>query len=761
MTDVDASQRADADGVAGRALDPAGQADPGRSTLVNKIKSTGYRFKARRQDAEAARRIRKDASAVEMDPLALGLMAALATSLSAAPAIAAPSHAPDAGVSNDRKDSQTRADLVPEGSDPAQDQQNDGPSTTGSVPSGEGSKQRPSEPAHRVIGSSTPPDIWQSGEAALDSWTPSRFDQVAAPARESFTAFSEQRSLTFGPFGLISAPSQAGTPVGPSASIPPSVVSPPLETTTPPQVDTGTPAEPPVTNPPASAGPVARNDGGYMVVKGQRTIQTTTLLANDTASAGAQLTIGGVFNAQHGVVTYDAASQSVTFTAAAGYRGNASFSYTVTDDAGRSAQANVSLFVIPDETVFSDATLPVTDSVNDANPVELGVKFFSAADGVISGLRFYKGAGNVGIHTASLWDDSGSLLATTTFDVETGSGWQQVSFSTPVVIRAGATYVASYHTSGFYAADGGYFSSPVTNGDLTAVGSVFAYGAGNIFPTSTYNASNYWVDVVYNRPPAAPDAQDDVLGVIGSRSTSFASTQLLANDLNPDGVPLTITSVDNALHGTLSFDALTQAVTFTPTQGYSGTAGFSYKVTNDLGVSATADVKFWVDGAQPASFYNASTIPPTMTVNDGRPVELGFKFESTVNGQVLGLRFYKSAENTGTHVGNLWSATGDLLATATFTNETANGWQEVQFLAPVSLTAGTTYVASYHSDGNYSADPGYFDNAHTNGVLIAPAGTAGSGNGLYAYGSSSLFPTNSFNATSYGVDVLFKANLTG
>ena len=104
---------------------------------------------------------------------------------------------------------------------------------------------------------------------------------------------------------------------------------------------------------------------------------------------------------------------------------------------------------------------------------------------------------------------------------------------------------------------------------------------------------------------------------------------------------------------------------------------------------------------------------------------------------------------------------GTLLATATFANETASGWQEVNFSSPVNVTAGTTYVASYHSDGNYSADPGYFASTHTNGVLIAPASTAGSGNGLYAYGTSSLFPTNSFNATGYDVDVLFKANLTG
>jgi hypothetical protein len=107
----------------------------------------------------------------------------------------------------------------------------------------------------------------------------------------------------------------------------------------------------------------------------------------------------------------------------------------------------------------------------------------------------------------------------------------------------------------------------------------------------------------------------------------------------------------------------------------------------------------------------------------------------------------------------LWSSTGTLLTTATFSNETAGGWQQVNFSTPVAVTAGSTYVASYHTNGEYSADPNYFATAHTNGPLTAPASSTSGGNGVYAYGSSSLFPTNSFNATSYGVDVLFKAQL--
>jgi len=43
----------------------------------------------------------------------------------------------------------------------------------------------------------------------------------------------------------------------------------------------------------------------------------------------------------------------------------------------------------------------------------------------------------------------------------------------------------------------------------------------------------------------------------------------------------------------------------------------------------------------------------------------------------------------------------------------------------------------------------------TNGPLTAPASSSSGGNGVYAYGSSSAFPTNTFNASNYWVDVVF------
>jgi hypothetical protein len=130
-------------------------------------------------------------------------------------------------------------------------------------------------------------------------------------------------------------------------------------------------------------------------------------------------------------------------------------------------------------------------------------------------------------------------------------------------------------------------------------------------------------------------------------------------------------------------------------------------------------------------------LPPTP-----RPVELGFKFYTDINGFITGMRFYKAASNTGPHVASLWTIDGALMARATYVNESASGWQQVSFAAPVAITAGTRYVASYHtSTGHYAADTGYFSKS---GVDSAPLHTLKDGtqgpNGLYIYSANSAFP---------------------
>jgi hypothetical protein len=98
------------------------------------------------------------------------------------------------------------------------------------------------------------------------------------------------------------------------------------------------------------------------------------------------------------------------------------------------------------------------------------------------------------------------LLATVTFTGETSSGWQRANFSAPVPITANTTYIVSYHTNtGRYAVDAGYFwsrsvdTAPLHAPSSAAAGGngVYRYGATSAFPNQTYNATNYWVDVLF------------------------------------------------------------------------------------------------------------------------------------------------------------------------------------------------------------------------------------------------------------------------
>jgi hypothetical protein len=221
---------------------------------------------------------------------------------------------------------------------------------------------------------------------------------------------------------------------------------------------------------------------------------------------------------------------------------------------------------------------------------------------------------------------------------------------------------------------------------------------------------------------------------------------------------LSITGVSNPTNGAVSYNATNSTVTFTPSAGYTGSASFTYSVGDGSGLSASASASLIVNDPTTSSLFNPA--PATPAANDPNPVEVGVKFTSTENGDITGLRFYKGPGNSGPHVADLWSSTGTLLTSATFTDETASGWQQVNFPTPVAITAGTTYVASYHTaSGDYAADPNLLANSLTNGPLTAPSSSSSGGNGVYAYGSGSLFPTNSFNSTSYGVDVVFKPQL--
>ena len=94
------------------------------------------------------------------------------------------------------------------------------------------------------------------------------------------------------------------------------------------------------------------------------------------------------------------------------------------------------------------------------------------------------------------------------------------------------------------------------------------------------------------------------------------------------------------------------------------------------------------------------------TQTTARRMELGVKLHGRqASARSAGSASTRRSTNTGTHVGSLWTATGQLLASATFTNETASGWQTVTFSTRSrSWRTLPTSPATYAPAGHYSND---------------------------------------------------------
>ena len=269
----------------------------------------------------------------------------------------------------------------------------------------------------------------------------------------------------------------------------------------------------------------------------------------------------------------------------------------------------------PQTTIFAPTATPAIPVFNDTEPdgVELGLKFRSDTDGIITGVRFYKGGPqNGGMHVGHLWTITGTPLRGVAFSGESESGWQQTIFSTPAPITAGETYVVSYFApqKNYSITPGQFNSMGVDNGPLHALSSaetggdptgngVFRYNPNPspiaaVFPDQSFNSTNYWVDVVFVNPTleppqvlrTTPNPGALLVSTTGQFPDPFSVT--FSESLDPATVNTTTISLTDtagaAVPVNVSYTPGSLTVTITPQQGLQ--PGQAYTVTLKGGAAA-------------------------------------------------------------------------------------------------------------------------------------------------------------------------------
>jgi fibronectin type 3 domain-containing protein len=159
------------------------------------------------------------------------------------------------------------------------------------------------------------------------------------------------------------------------------------------------------------------------------------------------------------------------------------------------------------------------------------------------------------------------------------------------------------------------------------------------------------------------------------------------------------------------------------------------------------------------TLFNPSDAPPDTPGIDNTALNVGVTLAVRLRfdypGLITAVRFYKppgAAQNV--HRVGVWSSDHTLLAATDSVGETASGWQQVNFDAPIAASANTDYIIGVFINDIYYSTPSYFTSAVSKGPVHAPASGDGGGQGLYGYQYYIDFPGNTFNASNYWVDAV-------
>ena len=249
---------------------------------------------------------------------------------------------------------------------------------------------------------------------------------------------------------------------------------------------------------------------------------------------------------------------------------------------------------------------------------------------------------------------------------------------------------------------------------------------------------------------------------IGQNPAITAVFNLSLDPTTINATNVTLTTAAGPVAATVSYDDSTRKITVSPSAALPWNTTYTVTVTTNVqaadGTLLLAPITWsFATASCPCSLITSTPVKVHLPVKDGRTgagpfsYELGTKIVATAPAQLLGIRYYRDSSETGTHVGRVWSSTGTLLASVTFTGETASGWQTQALTTPLTLTAGQTYVVSVGINAffvmtNLGLQAQLSNGPISTDVTLGKNGVIGS--------SAGVFPTASYQSSNYFVDAV-------
>jgi hypothetical protein len=371
----------------------------------------------------------------------------------------------------------------------------------------------------------------------------------------------------------------------------------------------------PVNHPPVAVDDVATTN--------EHTAVTITVIANDSDPDGDPLTVSATNSAGHGTVTFSGGN--VTYTPVNGFVGTDGFTYTVTDGKGGFANANVDVNVLDQNPVPVDDHYTTTvhagvsfdptlnDSDPDGDPLTITV-VGAASNGTVTQ------SGNTLTYTpnAGFCCDVVDVFSYTVSDGLGGSAsanvFITVSDRAPVAGNDSGSTAANQAVQIDVGAndsdpDGDALTWSYNNdaswGGVTFTGSVATYTPARNFVGSdsfTYTVTDVYgmsatATVTITVSDVAPVATDDT---IVTSANQQGTVDVLQNDTSPIQDPLTLSSVTQGAHGTVTVGSGGN-VFYTPNTDYVGPDTFTYVVSDNHGGSTVGHVAVTVLNLPPVA----------------------------------------------------------------------------------------------------------------------------------------------------------------